>query len=788
MSRRQRQLVTTTSMVVAIVTAALATSAMGAPTKLRYTGRFGRHVDLTQVQAKGGLALEDLCTVESSDMCQAGSESTDAGGFAYADSVAVDPEVGTVYVADFANNRVEEFSASGQFILTFGWDVDRTKVEKGASQEERNVCMALSKDVCQAGEAGTGASEQLNTPQDIVVDPISHNVYVAELSNKRIDEYTPAGRFVMMIGGDVNRTIVEEGGSEPERNVCTALSKDVCQVGQFSPTTLTSGLTLGFGNLLAIGPSDVLYVGDGEGIQEFGHEGEYLRGISLVPFASEGAVRALAVGAGGELYVSYAAGGFINQREGIVYELDSNGAETSHFDTPHEVFALAVDPDGGIVVSESGQGYGVRYSVTGAELGIFAPPGGAGSMSGLAFGVAGAQLYSADSGMQDVETYEAAPVAEPVTSPSPTCLTGVERDTSVTFDCVLMGEVNPESVGSTAAWFEYGSTPALGSKTSIESVVTGDVLVPIKVTVIGLRPNEQYYYRLAVEDKNTGGEAVYGKILVRSTPPVAPRSVCGEPQVAYVTFSSALLSCVVNPENANTVYRFQYGICANITECSGVLETAPLESAAYGSLAVAQTVKELMPSTTYRYRLTAINEHEEAASGQEGSFTTAPLPSPIVSTEAASEVTATSATVNGVVEASGIEATYMFELGVYNGANTVYSTIASGPTSAESETVGESFTLAGLQPGTTYSYRLAVANAYGVVSGGPVQFTTLAPLAVLAPPVVPTLLTMPKISFPTEHVAKKLAKCKKDYQRRGNGKCQRLKKAKVKVPAKHKRK
>lgn len=50
----------------------------------------------------------------------------------------------------------------------FGWDVNKTKVESGsATQQEKNVCTAASKDECQAGVAGS-APGQFDSPGSAV--------------------------------------------------------------------------------------------------------------------------------------------------------------------------------------------------------------------------------------------------------------------------------------------------------------------------------------------------------------------------------------------------------------------------------------------------------------------------------------------------------------------------------------------------------------------------------------------------------------------------------------------
>lgn len=132
-----------------------------------------------------------------------------AGKFSFPKGVATSPS-GQVYVADTGNNRVEEFSATGTFVRAWGWGVS-----DGASSFE--ICTSS----CQAGAPGGGAG-QFHGPAGIATDS-SGNVYVADDWNQRVDEFSPAGAFVLAFGDAVDQTT---GG-----DVCTAASGDVCKAG-----------------------------------------------------------------------------------------------------------------------------------------------------------------------------------------------------------------------------------------------------------------------------------------------------------------------------------------------------------------------------------------------------------------------------------------------------------------------------------------------------------------------------------------------------------------------------
>jgi len=72
------------------------------------------------------------------------------------------------------------------------------------------------------GSAGS-LSGQFSSPADTAVDVASHDVYVADSGNFRVQKFDSAGNFILMFGKGVDRTT---GG-----DVCTAASGDVCQAG-----------------------------------------------------------------------------------------------------------------------------------------------------------------------------------------------------------------------------------------------------------------------------------------------------------------------------------------------------------------------------------------------------------------------------------------------------------------------------------------------------------------------------------------------------------------------------
>jgi len=170
--------------------------------------------------------------------------------------------------------------------------------------------------------------------------------------------------------------------------------------------------------------------------------------------------------------------------------------------------------------------------------------------------------------------------------------------------------------------------------------------------------------------------------------------------------------------------------------------------------------------------------------GAEAHFTTAALPMPSARTGVATAVTATSAIVGGTVDPDGPAETYAFELGLYAGAATQFGIVFSGPVEAGLEPVEKQLALAGLQPATTYAYRIWIQDSSdpsGMVVGETRVFTTSGLPSVLESPASLPMLPVPATKFPTQGTprGKLVVKCKRGYQRNKRNRCvKKVKRAK----------
>jgi hypothetical protein len=192
-----------------------------------------------------------------------------------------------------------------------------------------------------------------------------------------------------------------------------------------------------------------------------------------------------------------------------------------------------------------------------------------------------------------------------------------------------------------------------------------------------------------------------------------------------LTSNSANLTGTVNPNAESTTFSFQFGTTTGYGS-----QTNP-QSAGSGSAdqVVSATLTGLNAGATYHYRVIATNNSGTTV-GVDATFTTqgapppTPPPPPTVTTRSATSVGTTRATVRGGVNPRSASTTYYFEFGL----TAAYGTQTSPRSlSAGTRTRSVRATLTGLQPGTTYHYRVVAKNANGEALGVNRTFTTKTP-------------------------------------------------------------
>lgn len=201
-----------------------------------------------------------------------------------------------------------------------------------------------------------------------------------------------------------------------------------------------------------------------------------------------------------------------------------------------------------------------------------------------------------------------------------------------------------------------------------------------------------------------------------------------------VTDDTAAVTANVNPNSISTTARVCYGTSSATSggRLVGCTETAQAANASTGapltgSSAVALTplsLTGLSPRTTYYWQVVTTSDWATTY-GSVANFTTTAIPE--TTTSAATAVSATAATLNGIVNPGGRSTTVDFCYGTaadLSGCTNVSA--AQSPLSASSDDTAVSGPLTGLQPGTTYYARVSATNADGSDAGTTVSFTTSA--------------------------------------------------------------
>ena len=294
------------------------------------------------------------------------------------------------------------------------------------------------------------------------------------------------------------------------------------------------------------------------------------------------------------------------------------------------------------------------------------------------------------------------------TLPAPPTVATLPANAITSTAATVNGTVNPNGA-DTSYHFEFGLTTSYGQSTTAEDAGSGNSSVNVSANLSDLQPGATYHFRLVAT--NPGGTG-FGADMTFTV--LECGSGCDHDSGVALTDTTATLNGSVNPNGADTTYRFDYGL----TTAYGQSTASTDIGSGTNLLSESADIAGLAPGTTYHFRIEATNSNGTSL-GLDQTFTTLPAP-PTVATLPANAITSTAATVNGTVNPNGADTSYHFEFGLTTsyGQRTSADDAGSG-----NSAVNVSANLSGLQPGATYHFRLVATNPGGTGFGADMTFT-----------------------------------------------------------------
>ena len=276
----------------------------------------------------------------------------------------------------------------------------------------------------------------------------------------------------------------------------------------------------------------------------------------------------------------------------------------------------------------------------------------------------------------------------------------------VTTSGATLNAAIPSNGGSeiTACGFYYSTSENMSNKATAEFSGTPDSL--FSVAISGLQSFTTYYYKAYAT--NALG-SVEGEVMQFTT--VIKPSVTTNAATDIYSASATLNGNVTNHGGTTgTIRGFVYGTSAD--------NLADSVTSGTGSGAYSKSIAGLAPSTTYYFKAFASNS-AGTVYGEVKQFATKAAVPPTVQTNAATAITATSATFGGNVTAAGNDPVTVrgFVWGTSSGNLSNNVEVGSGTGSFTKE-------ITGLTHSTTYYYKAYATNAAGTSYGQVKSFAT----------------------------------------------------------------
>jgi len=569
---------------------------------------------------------------------------------------------GSVYVSEGASNqRISQFTADGDFVRTWGYDVVDAVNHPGAANDNGtgfeicDVTNGNTANQCKAGVAG-GAAGQLGNPLGIAIDQSNGYLFVPSTANRRVDVFSGSGQFAGAFGFDVLPGDPNPSGPD----FCTTATG--CQAAAAGANAGRFG-AFAAGSTPAVDP-DVpgrVYVPDPGNLRVAQYSTTVTGGVLTVA-AFDKAFGWDVIPGGATGLESCTA----------TCQAGTSGNGSGQFTTGGSPSAVAVDSTDAIYATSGPLTAGTCSVATPCRVLKFAPDATSATDFGPATGPG--QLTFTSGAANSVAAVNV------TVDPSNGHVFVMRRETSTTYRIL-----------------EYDSAGSY-----IETHPAGSALPATAVTLAtGLAVG------ISGRVYANSGAANFGRVFILG--PVDPPGVTIEP-VTDVGATTATFNAAVDippPGSPTFITRYHFEYTSNGVDWISVpAQDVAVGDGGAGTHSVSESVTGLAPGVLYSVRLVATTG--PTATSTTTSFTTDST-GPRVALSFVDEVTQTEARLGAHIDPEGLPTTYRFEWGATDSyGNEVPAFERQVGDGSQSVIVHEP--IEGLQPQSSYHYRVVATN------------------------------------------------------------------------------